>query len=625
MDKQRGRPVLVEFWDFCRPSSLRTLPYVKAWHERYAADGLRVVTVHSPRLRARRGRGGRPRGRRAPARSSTRSASTSASSCGAPTTTRAGRRATCGTATATWPSTTTARAATPRPSWPSRSCSGPSASRSAPLHPEDEPERAHRGPDARPARRLQRPVRRRRGVGGARRRPASCTSTASASPSSGPARTCSSSPSAPRRGRARPAGRRRRDLLRDLLHAGAGAAGGLSAPASTPSSSRTKRGSPPLSSSTAAPGPVRVAPMAVEVHRLVDPAAGVDELRRRRPAATRWRRRRAAGPSGGCGRRSRGARRCPGAPRPRPSRAGSRGAARRPTGRPSAARCPSRLSAAMASGKAPASTRPRQASRCGRRATGAARRARRPCPARRRARRRRARRSRRAARTSARARPRSRRATAARSAGARSSAPEHARAQALEARDGDVAIEVVAVGGIDAVVEPDARIDDVERRRAAASGAMARVPIDALGPARSCSPSGSGPLRERHSSHGEMSRKSWLPGTRTTSPSGPAPRRWPSARAARPRAPRASGRGAARAGRRGRRAGRRRRGRRAARCWAAGRRRTSTSLRAPRWRSEITRVRTGRAGYCARPWPPPRSMGSSSPTSRGCWPARCAR
>ena len=48
MDKQRGRPVLVEFWDFCRPSSLRTLPYVKAWHERYGRDGLRVVTVHSP-------------------------------------------------------------------------------------------------------------------------------------------------------------------------------------------------------------------------------------------------------------------------------------------------------------------------------------------------------------------------------------------------------------------------------------------------------------------------------------------------------------------------------------------------------------------------------------------------
>ena len=55
---QRGRPMLVEFWDFCRPNSLRTLPYVKAWHERYgvpagqpgATEGgeLRVIGVHSP-------------------------------------------------------------------------------------------------------------------------------------------------------------------------------------------------------------------------------------------------------------------------------------------------------------------------------------------------------------------------------------------------------------------------------------------------------------------------------------------------------------------------------------------------------------------------------------------------
>jgi hypothetical protein len=47
MDKQRGRPVLVEFWDFCWAYSLRTLPYVAAWHERYAADGLRVIGVHT--------------------------------------------------------------------------------------------------------------------------------------------------------------------------------------------------------------------------------------------------------------------------------------------------------------------------------------------------------------------------------------------------------------------------------------------------------------------------------------------------------------------------------------------------------------------------------------------------
>jgi hypothetical protein len=45
---QRARPMLVEFWDFCRPNSLRTLPYVKAYHERYAAHGLRTIGVHSP-------------------------------------------------------------------------------------------------------------------------------------------------------------------------------------------------------------------------------------------------------------------------------------------------------------------------------------------------------------------------------------------------------------------------------------------------------------------------------------------------------------------------------------------------------------------------------------------------
>jgi hypothetical protein len=47
MDKQLGRPVLVEFWDFCRANSLRTLPYVKAWHERYAHAGLRVISAHA--------------------------------------------------------------------------------------------------------------------------------------------------------------------------------------------------------------------------------------------------------------------------------------------------------------------------------------------------------------------------------------------------------------------------------------------------------------------------------------------------------------------------------------------------------------------------------------------------
>ena len=47
MDQLKGRPVLIEFWDFCRANSLRTLPYIKAWHARYSATGLRVIGVHT--------------------------------------------------------------------------------------------------------------------------------------------------------------------------------------------------------------------------------------------------------------------------------------------------------------------------------------------------------------------------------------------------------------------------------------------------------------------------------------------------------------------------------------------------------------------------------------------------
>jgi thiol-disulfide isomerase/thioredoxin len=47
MDQQIGRPVLIEFWDFCRPNSIRTLPYMCGWHERYSDSGLRVIGVHA--------------------------------------------------------------------------------------------------------------------------------------------------------------------------------------------------------------------------------------------------------------------------------------------------------------------------------------------------------------------------------------------------------------------------------------------------------------------------------------------------------------------------------------------------------------------------------------------------
>ncbi|HEY6779743.1 MAG TPA: hypothetical protein VI111_02245 [Thermoleophilaceae bacterium] len=49
MDRLLGRhAVLIEFWDVARINSLRTLPYLKAWHERYAEAGLQTIGVHSP-------------------------------------------------------------------------------------------------------------------------------------------------------------------------------------------------------------------------------------------------------------------------------------------------------------------------------------------------------------------------------------------------------------------------------------------------------------------------------------------------------------------------------------------------------------------------------------------------
>ena len=49
MAQQIGRPILVEFFDSARVNSHRTLPYMRAWNERYAEPGLlRVIGVHTP-------------------------------------------------------------------------------------------------------------------------------------------------------------------------------------------------------------------------------------------------------------------------------------------------------------------------------------------------------------------------------------------------------------------------------------------------------------------------------------------------------------------------------------------------------------------------------------------------
>jgi thiol-disulfide isomerase/thioredoxin len=44
----RGRVVLVDFWTYSCVNWLRTLPYIRAWHERYADRGLVVVGAHAP-------------------------------------------------------------------------------------------------------------------------------------------------------------------------------------------------------------------------------------------------------------------------------------------------------------------------------------------------------------------------------------------------------------------------------------------------------------------------------------------------------------------------------------------------------------------------------------------------
>ncbi|HYM15688.1 MAG TPA: redoxin domain-containing protein [Dehalococcoidia bacterium] len=44
----RGKPVLLDFWDYTCINCLRTLPYVKEWHRRYGPLGLTVIGVHAP-------------------------------------------------------------------------------------------------------------------------------------------------------------------------------------------------------------------------------------------------------------------------------------------------------------------------------------------------------------------------------------------------------------------------------------------------------------------------------------------------------------------------------------------------------------------------------------------------
>jgi cytochrome c biogenesis protein CcdA/thiol-disulfide isomerase/thioredoxin len=44
----RGKVVLVDFWTYSCINCLRTLPYIKAWNEKYKDSGLMIIGVHTP-------------------------------------------------------------------------------------------------------------------------------------------------------------------------------------------------------------------------------------------------------------------------------------------------------------------------------------------------------------------------------------------------------------------------------------------------------------------------------------------------------------------------------------------------------------------------------------------------
>ena len=48
MEGLRGKVVLIDFWTYTCINCLRTLPFLREWHDRYAGEGLVIVGVHTP-------------------------------------------------------------------------------------------------------------------------------------------------------------------------------------------------------------------------------------------------------------------------------------------------------------------------------------------------------------------------------------------------------------------------------------------------------------------------------------------------------------------------------------------------------------------------------------------------
>lgn len=48
LEKLRGKVVLIDFWTYSCINCIRTMPYLRAWHDKYADQGLVIIGVHSP-------------------------------------------------------------------------------------------------------------------------------------------------------------------------------------------------------------------------------------------------------------------------------------------------------------------------------------------------------------------------------------------------------------------------------------------------------------------------------------------------------------------------------------------------------------------------------------------------
>lgn len=48
IEEKRGKVILVDFWTYTCINCIRTLPYLKQWHEKYSDQGLIILGVHAP-------------------------------------------------------------------------------------------------------------------------------------------------------------------------------------------------------------------------------------------------------------------------------------------------------------------------------------------------------------------------------------------------------------------------------------------------------------------------------------------------------------------------------------------------------------------------------------------------